>query len=58
MGLCLTRRKGESIVINDTTVITVVSVHGDKVRIDLTAPSEVRIDREEIWKAKQQEAIK
>lgn len=46
--LVLTRKPGESIVIGDDIVVTVVRVAGQKVRLGIDAPKEVRIDREEI----------
>jgi carbon storage regulator len=46
--LVLTRRQGESIVISDNIKLTVVSVGPGRVKIGITAPPNVRIDREEI----------
>jgi carbon storage regulator len=46
--LVLTRRVGETIVIDGDIRVTVVSVQGDKVRLGFQAPEYVRIDREEI----------
>jgi carbon storage regulator len=46
--LVLTRRIGESIVIGNEVRVTVVSVKGDKVRLGVTAPEDVRVDRQEI----------
>jgi carbon storage regulator len=46
--LVLTRRVGEQIVIAGDIHITVVAVHGDKVRLGITAPESVRVDREEV----------
>jgi carbon storage regulator len=46
--LVLTRRVGEVIVIDDDIRITVVSVRGDRVRLGITAPEFVQVDREEI----------
>ena len=46
--LVLTRRVGEVIVIGDEVRVTVVSVKGDRVRLGITAPDWVRVDREEI----------
>jgi carbon storage regulator len=49
--LVLTRRVGESIVLPDSSVtVTVVSVHGDKVRLGFAAPASVAIHREEVWR--------
>jgi carbon storage regulator len=46
--LVLTRRIGETIVIDGDIRVTVVSVQGDKVRLGIKAPDYVRIDRQEI----------
>ena len=46
--LILTRRIGEEIVIDGDIRITVAAVRGDKVRIGVTAPPSVRVDRDEV----------
>lgn len=46
--LVLSRKKGESIVIGDNIVLTVVEVRGDKVRLGVEAPLEVPVHRKEI----------
>jgi carbon storage regulator len=46
--LVLSRRVGEEIIIADNIRITVTAIKGDKVRLGITAPPEVRVDREEI----------
>lgn len=43
--LVLSRHKSEQIVINDNIVVTVVEIRGDKVRLGIEAPKEVRIVR-------------
>lgn len=53
--LVLSRKKGEKIVINDSIVITIVDVQGDKVRLGIEAPKEVPIHREEVYDAIQRE---
>ncbi len=47
--LVLTRKKNESIVLNDNIEITVVDVQGDQVRIGINAPKSVSIYRKEIF---------
>ena len=46
--LVLSRKKNESIVINDNVVVTVVEVRGDKVRIGIEAPRDVTVHRQEV----------
>lgn len=53
--LVLTRHKGESIVIRDDIVITVLDVREDKVRIGVRAPSEVPVHRQEVYEVIQRE---
>lgn len=50
--LILTRRVGETIVINGSILVTVVGIHGTQVRIGIAAPKEMSVDREEIAKRK------
>jgi carbon storage regulator len=45
--LVLSRKVGEAIVIAGTIRVTVVVVAGDRVRLGVQAPPEVRVDREE-----------
>jgi carbon storage regulator len=49
--LVLSRKKNESIVINNDVVITVVEIRGDKVRLGIVAPKEVPVHREEVYEA-------
>lgn len=53
--LVLSRKRDESIVINDNITITVVEIRGDKVRLGIQAPREVPIHRSEIHAAIQNE---
>jgi len=46
--LVLTRSAGEAIVIDSDIVVTVLSIQGKKIRLGITAPEAVRIDRCEI----------
>ena len=46
--LILTRRVGEEIVIDNDIRITVTAVRGDKVRLGITAPPSVTVDRSEV----------
>ena len=49
--LILSRRPGESIIIGDNITVTVVSVNGNQIRLGINAPREVRVLRDEIFKA-------
>ncbi len=56
--LVLSRRAGESLVIGDEIILTVLAIEGDRVKIGVTAPRDVPIKRQEIWQAlKEQETI-
>lgn len=50
--LVLSRKSGEQICIGDGVVLTVISVHGDRVRLGVQAPPEVSVDRQEIRQRK------
>ena len=47
--LILTRRVGEKLVIGDDVTVTVLSVKGTQVRIGIDAPSDVTVNREEVY---------
>ena len=49
--LVLSRKKNESIVINDTITLVVVEIRGDKVRLGIEAPKNVSVHRKEIHDA-------
>ena len=53
--LVLSRRKNESIMIDDDVKITIIDVRGDKVRLGITAPKSIPVHRREIYDAIQQE---
>lgn len=46
--LVLSRRKDESIIIGEGIVVTIVEVGRGRVRLGITAPSNVSIRREEV----------
>lgn len=48
--LILTRKVGESIVIDDDIKVTILGVKGMQVRIGIDAPKDVQVHREEIYK--------
>jgi carbon storage regulator len=47
--LVLTRRPGESVMVGDDVVITVLDVRGDVVRLGIKAPRSVQVHREEVY---------
>ena len=49
--LVLSRKKNESIVINNDIKIVVVEIRGDKVRLGVEAPREVPVHRHEVCDA-------
>jgi carbon storage regulator len=49
--LVLSRKKNESIVINNDITIVVVEIRGDKVRLGVEAPKEVPVHRREVYDA-------
>jgi len=51
--LVLSRKKSEQIVIDKHITITVVEIRGDKVRLGITAPKEMPVDRLEVFEAKE-----
>jgi len=46
--LVLTRRLGETIVIDGNITVEVVEIDGNRIKLGVTAPREVRVDRKEI----------
>ncbi|WP_433922016.1 carbon storage regulator CsrA [Paenibacillus taichungensis] len=52
--LVLTRKKGESIVISDNIVLTVLSVDGENVKLGIAAPRDIDIFRKEVLDAIEQ----
>lgn len=49
--LVLSRKKNESIVINNDITIVIVEIRGDKVRLGVDAPKEVPVHRREVYDA-------
>ena len=49
--MVLSRSCGESIIINNDIVVTLVDIRGDKVRLGITAPREIPVHRSEIHEA-------
>lgn len=49
--LVLSRKRDEQIVINDSVIITIVEIRGDKVRLGIEAPPHVPVHRSEVYEA-------
>ena len=49
--LVLSRRVGESVVIGNDVVVTVLEVRGDIIRLGVDAPREVPVHRSEVFEA-------
>ncbi len=47
--LVLSRKRGEGIVIGDGVTLTVLEVHGGRVKLGFNAPAEMPIHREEVF---------
>jgi carbon storage regulator len=54
--LVLSRRVGEQIVIDGNISVTVVEIKGSQVRLGVTAPKSVRVDRQEVHARRLEEA--
>jgi len=53
--LALSRKKGESIILNNNIELTVLDLKGDQVKIGINAPKSVPIQRKEIYMQIQEE---
>lgn len=47
--LALSRKKNESIIINNNIEITVLDIRGDQIKLGITAPKEIPIYRKEVY---------
>jgi carbon storage regulator len=54
--LVLSRKKNESIIINDNITVTVIEIRGDKVRLGIEAPKDVTVHRREVYDAIQSQS--
>jgi len=48
--LVLTRRAGESVMIGDNVIVTVLEARGDVIRLGIQAPRDVQVHREEVYR--------
>lgn len=46
--LVLSRKEGEKIMIGDNVVVTIVRVHGERVRVGIEAPPQIHVVRSEL----------
>lgn len=53
--LILTRKIGETLIIGDNVIVTMLDVKGNQVRIGVNAPKEISVHREEIYQKIQAE---
>ena len=47
--LALSRKKNESIIINNDIEVTVLEIKGDQVKLGITAPKSVQVYRKEVY---------
>ncbi|MCK9504996.1 MAG: carbon storage regulator CsrA [Porticoccaceae bacterium] len=55
--LILTRRVGETLMVDDDVTVTVLGVKGNQVRIGVNAPKDTPVHREEIYRRIQREEL-
>ena len=55
--LILSRKENESIMIGDQIEVSVVDIKGEQVKIGIRAPKNVKVYRQEVYQAIQQENI-
>ncbi|MBN2738560.1 MAG: carbon storage regulator CsrA [Spirochaetales bacterium] len=55
--LILTRKLNETIMIGDKIEISIVDIKGDQVKLGIKAPRDVKVYRQEVYKAIQKENI-
>lgn len=53
--LALTRKKGESIIIDNNIEISILEIRGDQVKIGISAPKEIPVYRKEVYLQIQEE---
>lgn len=47
--LALSRKKGESLILNNNIEVTVLEIKGEQVKLGITAPKEVPVYRKEVY---------
>lgn len=53
--LILSRKKDECIIIGDNITVSIVDIKGDHVKLGINAPGDIKIYREEVYTAIQEE---
>lgn len=53
--LALTRKKGESIVVNNDIEISILDIRGEQVKVGISAPKDVPVYRKEVYAQIQKE---
>ena len=53
--LALTRKKGESLMINNNVEVTILEIRGDQIKLGISAPKDVSIYRMEVYLQIQEE---
>ena len=53
--LALTKKKGESLVINNNIEVTILEIRGDQIKLGISAPRDVSIYRKEVYLQIQEE---
>ena len=53
--LVLTRRCNQSVKIGDDVEVTIIEIHGDQIRLGISAPRSLSVHRKEIWVQIQQQ---
>ncbi|MDI6793545.1 MAG: carbon storage regulator CsrA [bacterium] len=56
--LVLARKRDQSIMIGDEVEVIVVDVHGDQVKLGITAPRQIPVHRKEVYEEIQRENIR
>ena len=49
--IVIPRKIGESVVIGDDIILTVVEIRGDKVRLEVELPKDATLHRKEVYEA-------
>ena len=47
--LALSRKKNEALIVNNNIEITVLEIKGEQVKLGISAPKEVPVDRKEVY---------